>query len=93
LQGKVVSLAGRLPQIWDDPTTADARRKALLRCLIYKVVLDRGEHDIASVRIVWRGGAVTSLEEEMRNRALALARDGMYDDEIAPGLSGIPCMA
>ena len=101
LQGKVISLAGRLPQIWADPTTTDARRKALLRCLVDKVVLDRGEHDVASVRIVWRGGAVTNLEVkrrvnavgklargvEMRDRALTLARDGMYDDQIAAVLT------
>lgn len=30
LEGKVINLAGRLPQIWDDPATSDARRKALL---------------------------------------------------------------
>lgn len=101
LEGKVVSLAGRLPQIWADPTTSDARRKALLRCLIDKVVLDRGEHDVTSVRIVWRGEAVTSLEvkmrvnniakltrgAEMRDRAIALANDGMHDDEIAAALT------
>jgi Recombinase zinc beta ribbon domain len=97
LHGNVVSLAGRLPQIWADPATTDAQRKALLRCLVDKVVLDRGDHDVALVRIVWRGGAVTGLEvkmkvnsvamltrgTEMRDRALALARDGVPDDEIA----------
>ncbi len=101
LYGKVVSLAGRLPQIWIDPATSDVHRKALLRCLIDKVVLDRGDHDITMVRIVWRGGAVTSLDvkmrvnsvakltrgAEMRDRAIALARDGMYDDEIAAVLT------
>lgn len=101
LYGKVVSLAGRLPQIWIDPATSDVHRKALLRCLIDKVVLDRGDHDITVVRIVWRGGAVTSLDvkmrvnsvakltrgAEMRDRAIALARDGMYDDEIAAVLT------
>jgi DNA invertase Pin-like site-specific DNA recombinase len=102
LHGKVVSLAGRLPQIWTDPTTMDAQRKALLRCLIEKVVLDRGEHDIASVRVVWRGGAVTHLPVkmkvnsitmltrgvEMRDRVLDLARDGIPDVEIATVLTG-----
>lgn len=97
IQGKVIRLAGRLPQIWSDATTTDAQRKALLRCLVDKVVLDRGEHDVASIRIVWRGGAVTELAiqrrvnavtklargEEMRDRALTLARAGMYDDQIA----------
>ncbi|MDX8450795.1 hypothetical protein [Mesorhizobium captivum] len=60
-------------------------------------MLDRGERDIALVRIVWRGGAVTELEvkmsvnsvdkltrgPEMRERLLGLARDGVSDDEIA----------
>ena len=31
LNGKVVALAGRLPQIWSDAATTDAHRKALLR--------------------------------------------------------------
>lgn len=97
LNDKVVSLAGRLPQIWADEATTDAQRKALLRCLIDKVVLDRGEHDAALVRIVWRGGAVTDLAVkirvnsvakltrgmEMRDRVLDLVHQGMPDDEIA----------
>ena len=101
LNSKVVSLAGRLPQIWADEATTDAQRKALLRCLVDKVVLDRGEHDVTLVRIVWRGGAVTDLEVrvkvnsiakltrgmEMRNRVLDLVRNGMPDDEIAAVLT------
>ena len=97
LESKVVALAGRLPRIWADPATTDAHRKALLRCLVEKVVLDRGTHDIALARIVWRGGAVTDLEvkmrvnavanltrgDEMRDRLLELAQAGMPDDEIA----------
>jgi hypothetical protein len=102
LHGKVVSLAGRLPNIWTDPGTTDAQRKSLLRCLIEKVVLDRGEHDVARVRIVWRGGAVSSIEvkmnvnsvakltrgTEMRDRVLDLARDGVRDEDIAAALTG-----
>jgi hypothetical protein len=71
MHGKVISLAGRLPQIWADQATNDAQRKALLRRLVEKVVLDRGEHDVASGRIVWRGGAVTSLEVNRRVNAVA----------------------
>ena len=65
-------------------------------------MLDRGEHDVALVRIVWRGGAVTNLEvkvkvnsvlkltrgTEMRDRVLDLARNGLPDDEIAATLTG-----
>jgi hypothetical protein len=77
LNSKVVSLAGHLPRIWADEATTDAQRKALLRCLIDKVVLDRGERDIALVRIVWRGGAVTEREVKMRVNSVAnLTRGG-----------------
>jgi hypothetical protein len=87
LHGKVVHLAGRLPQIWEDPATTDAQRKALLRCLVDKVVLDRGEHDVAQVRIVWRGGAVTNLEVKVRVNSV-LKLNGLPDDEIAATLTG-----
>ncbi len=98
--GKVVALAGRLPQIWADPGTTDVHRKALLRCLVDKVVLDRTPES-ALVRIVWRGGAVTELDvrmrvtaiaklargDEMRARLLELAKAGMPDNEIARELT------
>jgi DNA invertase Pin-like site-specific DNA recombinase len=101
LSDKIVVLAPRLPQIWADPATTDAQRKALLRCLVEKVVLDRGERDVALVRIVWRGGAVSEIPvkmrvnavanlthgAEMRDRALDLARAGTPDDKIAAILS------
>lgn len=101
LQGKIVNLTGRLPQIWADAATTDAQRKALLRCLVEKVVLDRGQHDVALARIVWRGGAVSDLEvklkvnsirkltrgTEMRDRVLDLSRGGVPDDEIATALT------
>jgi DNA invertase Pin-like site-specific DNA recombinase len=101
LNDKIVVLAGRLPQIWASPATTDAQRKALLRCLVEKVVLDRGERDVARVRIVWRGGATSDIAvkmrvnaianltqgEEMRDRALDLARAGIPDDEIAATLT------
>lgn len=97
LTGKVVALAGRLPALWADPATQDARRKALLRCLIEKVIIERGSHDVARVRIVWRGGAVSELAvsrlvasmasltrgAEMRERILEFARAEVPDDEIA----------
>src|SRR4051812_47109892 len=56
LTDKIVALSGRLPDLWHAPTTSDAQRKALLRCLIDKVVLERGAHDGATARVIWRGG-------------------------------------
>ncbi|WP_235977375.1 hypothetical protein [Bradyrhizobium archetypum] len=101
LNDKVIRLSGRLPEIWMDSSTTDAKRKALLRCHIDEVILDRGEHDVVSVRIVWRGGAVTEIEvkmrvnsvanlargAEMRERLLELARTKMHDDEMAAMLT------
>jgi DNA invertase Pin-like site-specific DNA recombinase len=101
LNDNVIRLSGRLPEIWSDPSTSDAKRKALLRCLVEKVILDRGEHDIALVRIVWRGGAVTEIQVKMRvgsmanltrgaqmqERVLELARNKMHDDAIAAVLT------
>ncbi|MEY9612894.1 hypothetical protein ABIF21_005768 [Bradyrhizobium elkanii] len=66
------------------------------------MILDRGEHDLVKVRIVWRGGAVTEIEVkvrvnsvenltqgvEMRERVLELARTKLHDDEIAAILTG-----
>jgi hypothetical protein len=97
----VVHLSGRLSEIWADPRTTDARRKALLRCLVEKVVFERGSHDVGLVRIVWRGGAVSEIEvnmrvssvahlsrgAEMQERVLDLARTKMHDDKIAAVLT------
>jgi hypothetical protein len=97
LNDNVIRLSGRLPEIWTDPSTTDAKRKGLLRCLVEKVVLDRGEHDVSRVRIVWRGGAVSEIDvkmrvgsvtrltrgDEMQQRVIELARTKMHDDEIA----------
>lgn len=101
LVGNVVHLSGRLSEVWTDPGTTDARRKALLRCLVEKVVLDRGTHDIALVRIVWRGGAISEIEvklrvgsvahlsrgAQMKDRVLELAHTKMHDDKIAAVLT------
>ena len=101
LRDNVIALAGRLPTLWHDPITGDARRKALLRCLVEKVVLERGVRDVSTVRIVWRGGAMSELAvarpvngiaaltrgAEMQVRILDLARAGLYDDEIAVQLT------
>jgi hypothetical protein len=58
LCAKVVALGERLPAIWADPATRREHRKALLRCLIEKVVMRRSARDEAEVRIEWRGGAM-----------------------------------
>ena len=50
-----------LPTLWHQDTLSRAQRKALLRCLIEKVVVDRQVPDTIATRLVWRGGAVSEL--------------------------------
>jgi hypothetical protein len=92
----------RLPALWQDPALGAERKKALLRCLIDKVVAHRCAPDRIAVRIVWRGGATSEMEvevavgdlnrlsrgDEMAASILEMARTGMPDDEIASVLTG-----
>jgi DNA invertase Pin-like site-specific DNA recombinase len=97
LHAKVVAIGRRLPELWADPAVSREHRKALLRCLIEKVVMRRIARDAANVRIVWRGGETTEITvalpinattalpryAEMEARVLDLARAGRNDTEIA----------
>lgn len=98
LRAAFSSLGESLPQLWDQPTLGRAQRKALLRCLIDKVVLRRLEpRDHVHTRIVWRGGEVTELDvvvaiksvrdlsgfEQMEARILELEASGQSDEQIA----------
>jgi DNA invertase Pin-like site-specific DNA recombinase len=101
LRSRVAELGQQLPAIWADPNTGQAQRKALLRCLIDKVVLSRMAPDRVAVRVVWRGGAATELNVElpvaslsamprgaqMEARVLELARSGMHDADIVSQLT------
>ena len=96
LRDRVTEFGRQLPAIWADPSIEQAQRKALLRCLVDKIVLRRVAPDRAAVRIVWRGGAVTELGVElpvsalsamprgaqMEARVLDLARSGLHDEGI-----------
>ncbi len=90
------ALAPRLPELWRQPGVTRAHKKALLRCLIDKVVMRRAT-DCAQLRIVWRGGATTELDvaiavgaltalargAAMEARVLDLAQGGIEDAVIA----------
>ena len=78
-----------------------ARKKALLRCLIDKVILHRTAPERIGIRIVWRGGEISeeqveprvyalhalSRGAEMQARILELARQGLTDAEAATVLT------
>ena len=91
----------RLPELWQGPVLTTARKKALLRCLIDKVVIRRTAPDQVHMRLVWRGGDATALDvavtvgslaalsrgAAMTARILELARAGRRDDVIAAELT------
>ena len=92
-----LALGPQLPAMWRRPGMDRARKKALLRCLIEKVVLHRTAPERIDVRIVWRGGEVSEAQveprvyalhalsrgDEMQRRMLELARQGLTDAEVA----------
>ena len=79
------------------PTASRAQKKALLRCLIDKVVIHRTAPDRVHCRVVWRGGETTDADvavtvgswsrlsegREIEGSILRLARRGKSDEEIA----------
>jgi DNA invertase Pin-like site-specific DNA recombinase len=101
LRAAFLSLGRRLPDLWADQRLTRARKTALLRCLIDKVVLHRLAPDRIAVRLVWRGGETSALEvettvgalsdlsrgTEMEACILALARAGVDDATVAARLT------
>jgi len=92
-----LALGPRLPAMWRQPGMDRAHKKALLRCLIDKVVLHRAVRERIDIRIVWRGGAISeerveprvhalqafSRGADLQARILELARQGLTDAEAA----------
>ncbi len=56
LRAALAEIGETLPPLWADPRLAPGQRKALLRCLVDKVVLERTAVDRVAVRVVWAGG-------------------------------------
>ena len=79
-RARFLALGPRLPALWRQPGMTRERKKALLRCLIDKVVLRRVAAERIGIRIVWRGGE--SLGARDRGRGVhapgpgARRRDG-----------------
>jgi DNA invertase Pin-like site-specific DNA recombinase len=71
LQAAFANVGAKLPQLWSTPLLSQPQRKALLRCLIEKVVLHRVARSQAQARIVWRGGATTTLLVSVKVKSLA----------------------
>ena len=78
-----LAIGSQLPELWLRPDVPWAEKKAMLRCLIDKVVLQRVVRDRITIRIVWKGGEVTELEVEPRVYALsALSRGAEMEAKL-----------
>lgn len=101
LREAFLAIGQKLPLIWRQDILTQQNKKALLRCLIDKVVIHRLAPDCVQARIVWRGGDTTTLEvpvstnssarlskaAEMENIIVELSRQGKSDEEIAQHLT------
>ena len=101
LQAAFTAIGHKLPDVWSQ--LSHQTKKALLRCLIDKVVIHRLARDSVQVRIVWKGGDTTtrqvpipvgsftelSTADEMKKIILDLSRRGKTDEEIADHLTNL----
>jgi hypothetical protein len=101
LQAAFRAIGHKLPALWPTDVLSQAQRKAFLRCLIDKVVIQRARRDQMHTRIVWRGGETTTFERpvaggaltdlptahEMAQQIRVLFAEGTSDDEMARQLT------
>jgi DNA invertase Pin-like site-specific DNA recombinase len=101
LRAAFTDVARGVPDLWRQDAFTPQQKKALLRCLIDKVVMHRSPADTIHVRIVWRGADTTSFDvpvvvasiarlsgaDEMERIALELFHRGRSDEEIAAELT------
>ncbi len=102
LQTAFRAIGQHLPTLWRQGLLSQPQKKALLRCLIDKVVLHRPSPEWVQARIVWRGGETTTLQisvpvgslkdlagaEAMERLVLERSAQGIADEVIASELTG-----
>jgi DNA invertase Pin-like site-specific DNA recombinase len=91
----------QIPELWRAGHFTQQQKKALLRCLIDKVVAHRSAPDRVHCRVVWKGGETTTTDlsvpvgtlarlsnnKAMEAAILKLARRGRSDEAIADQLT------
>lgn len=101
LKAAFTNIGEHLPQVWKQ--LRREHQKALLRCLIDKIVVHRCQRDTLQLRIVWRGGETTSQEipipvnsfaelsgaQEMKQIILDHSQKGQSDEAIAAHLTAL----
>src|SRR5215207_4958487 len=101
LKAAFADIGRRLPEVWEKDLLSQQQKKALLRCMIEKVILRRIAPDKIQTRIVWKGGETTTFEvpttvgsfadlsgsEEMERLVVELFEEGKTDRQIARRLT------
>jgi Recombinase/Recombinase zinc beta ribbon domain len=101
LQSAFKAIGQHLPSLWQQGLISQPQKKALLRCLIDKVVVHRPCPEWVQARIVWRGGETTQLQipvpvgslkdlagaQEMERLVLERHAQGASDEVIASELT------
>jgi hypothetical protein len=101
LRAAFLDLGRTLPALWQMDVLSQPQRKALLRCLIDKVIVHRAPRDEVQTRIVWKGGATTTFAvpvtvgafaglqgaAAMEQQILTLFAAGHTDEAIAAQLT------
>jgi DNA invertase Pin-like site-specific DNA recombinase len=101
LKATFTDIGQRLPEIWEKEMLSQQQKKALVRCLIEKIIVRRIAPDLVLTRIVWKGGQTTTFEvpttvgsfadlsgsEEMERLVVKLFQEGNTDKQIARRLT------
>lgn len=101
LTAAFMDIGKKLPELWQTEALTRTQKKALLRCLIDKVVLHRIFGDTIRIRIVWKGGDFTvtdlavpvgalstlSNSAELERHIRDLSQQGLDDQRIAEKLT------
>lgn len=97
LKAAFTAIGQKLPELWQSDVLTQVHKKALLRCLIDKVVIHRVVRDSVRTRIVWKGGDTTTVDlpipvgslaeltngAELATRIVALSQLGLDDQTVA----------
>ncbi len=101
LKSLFMDIGKNLPTLWKQgEMISQQQKKEFLRSLIDKVVTHRSTRDNVQTRIVWKGGAATTINipvkvgslshlsfaQEMENKIIELSKAGQSDEEIASEL-------
>jgi DNA invertase Pin-like site-specific DNA recombinase len=101
LKAAFLDIGKKLPDLWQGDVLSRVQKKALLRCLIDKVVIHRIARDQVRTRIIWKGGETTTADlpvpvgalsdlsnaQALDDRVVTLSQQGLDDETIAERLT------